>query len=83
VKIYRDSRITLSSLKNTKNRKQLIEEIRKKTAALEKGKWHLQFTWIKAHVGHSRNELADKLANEAAKNREICLTKSQKVKWCA
>ena len=36
VKIYTDSRITLSSLKNSKNRKFLTEEIRKKTTALEK-----------------------------------------------
>ena len=36
VKIYTDSRITLSSLNNSKNRKFLIEEIRKKTTALEK-----------------------------------------------
>jgi ribonuclease HI len=45
VKIYIDSRITLSSLKNTKNRKHLIEEIRKKTTALEKENWHIEFTW--------------------------------------
>jgi hypothetical protein len=36
VKIYADSRITLSSLKNSKNRKHLIEEIKKKAATLEK-----------------------------------------------
>ena len=36
VKIYTDSRITLSSLKNSKDRKFLTEEIRKKTTALEK-----------------------------------------------
>jgi hypothetical protein len=29
-------------------------------------------------VGHSRNELADKLAKEAAKNREICFNKIPK-----
>jgi hypothetical protein len=36
VKIYTDSRIALASLKNSKNRKHLIEEIRKKAATLEK-----------------------------------------------
>ena len=37
-KIYTDSRITLLSLKNPKNRKNLIEEIRKETAALKRKK---------------------------------------------
>jgi len=36
IKIHTDSRITLEPLKNTKNRNYLIEEIRKKTIALEK-----------------------------------------------
>ena len=36
VKIFTESKITLSALKNPKNRTHLIEEIRKKTTALEK-----------------------------------------------
>jgi hypothetical protein len=36
IKIHKDSMITLKSLKNTKNQNHLIEEIRKKTAALER-----------------------------------------------
>jgi len=78
VQIYTDSRIKLSSLKNTKNRKHLIEEISKKTTALENENWHTQSTWIKAHAGHRGNELADKLAKEAAKNMEICFNKIPK-----
>jgi hypothetical protein len=50
----------------------------KKTTALEKENWHIEFTWIKAHAGHSGNKLADKLAREAAKNREICFNKIPK-----
>jgi len=61
-----------------KNRKHLIEEIKKKTTALENENWHIEFTWIKAHAGHRGNELADKLAKEAAKNKEICLNKIPK-----
>jgi ribonuclease HI len=78
VKIYTDSRITLSSLINSKNRKHVIEEIRKKAAILEKDNWHIEFIWIKAHAGHTGNELADKHAKEAAKNREICFNKIPK-----
>jgi ribonuclease HI len=66
------------SLKNAKNRKHLIEEIRRKTTALEKENWYLEFTWIKAHAGHIGNELADKLAKEATKNSEICYNKIPK-----
>jgi ribonuclease HI len=47
----------------------------RKTTALEKENWYIEFMWIKAHAGHNRNELADKLAKEATKNSEICYNK--------
>jgi ribonuclease HI len=49
--VHTDSRIALQSLKNTKNHKYLIEEIRKTAIALEKRNWTITFTWIKAHAG--------------------------------
>ena len=52
IMIHTESRINLESLKNMKNRKHLIEEIRKKTIALEKENWNIECTWIKAHAGH-------------------------------
>jgi hypothetical protein len=69
--VHTDSRIILQSLKNTKNHNYLIEEIRKKTIALEKRNWTIIFTWIEAHVEIYGNELADKLAKEAARNDNI------------
>jgi ribonuclease HI len=69
--VHTDSRITLQSLKNTKNHKYLIEEIRKTAIALEKRNWTITFTWIKAHAGIYGNELADKLAKEAARKDNI------------
>ena len=58
-----------------KNRNYLIEVIRKKTIALEKENWHIEYTWIKAHAGHEQNELADKLAKEATRESEVCYSK--------
>jgi ribonuclease HI len=45
---------------------------------LEKENWIIEYTWIKSHAGHYGNELADKLAKEAARNREICYNKIPK-----
>jgi ribonuclease HI len=71
IKIHTDSRITLESLKNTKNRNNLIEEISMKTIALEKENQTIEYAWIKAHAGNYANELTDKLAKEAARNSDI------------
>jgi hypothetical protein len=75
---YTDSRITLQYLKNTKNHNYLIEEIRKTAFALDKRNWTITFTWIKAHAGIYGNELADKLAKEAARKDDISLNRIPK-----
>jgi ribonuclease HI len=80
--IYTDSQVTIQSIKNHRNHKSLIEKIRKKAQEMEKKEWTVQITWIKAHAGHYGNEMADNLAKEATKNKEIIyskLTKSQVV----
>ena len=69
--IHTDSRINLESPQNKKNRNNLIEEIRKKTTALEKENWTIEYTWIKAHAGNYANELADRLTKEATGNSDI------------
>ena len=71
VTVHTDSRISLQSLKNTNNHRYLIDEIRKKAISLEKHNWKITFTLIQAHVGHYGNELADKLAKEAAGKDKI------------
>jgi hypothetical protein len=47
---------------------------------LEQDEWKVEFSWIKAHVGHRGNELADQLAKEAASSRTIdeCYTRLPK-----
>jgi hypothetical protein len=51
-----------------------------KTTEIEQQKWNVEFTWIKAHAGHRGNELADKLAKDAAgnKNEDECYNRFPK-----
>ena len=66
-----DSRTTLDSLKKVNNHRYLIEEIRKRVSILEKDNWTIEFSWVKGHIGTHGNELADRLAKDAARNRGI------------
>lgn len=63
--IYTDSKVTLDSLRNTKNHNQLIESIREKFRILSKQNWTIDIGWVKAHIGIQGNEMADKLAKRA------------------
>ena len=65
-----DSKVTIQSIKSYRNHKSLIEKIRKKALELQKKEWTIQIAWIKAHVGNYGNELADRPAKEATKNKE-------------
>ena len=64
--IFTDSRVSLDSLRNPNNHVYLVEEIRKMVAILEKCKWKIMFSRVKAHAGNYGNELADRLAKDAA-----------------
>jgi ribonuclease HI len=55
--IYTDSRVSLDSILNPENHSYLVEEIRKKVASLERKKWRIKFSWIKAHAGTRGNEI--------------------------
>ena len=66
--VYTDSRLTIDSLRNPDNHAYLIEEIRRRVAKLQGANWKIEFSWVKAHAGIHGNELADKLAKEAARN---------------
>jgi hypothetical protein len=48
-----------------------VEEIRKKVDCLEKSKWRIKFPLVKAHAGTYGNEIADRLAKEAARSGSI------------
>jgi ribonuclease HI len=77
--IHTDSRITLDSLKNKKNRNRLVEDIRKKTTTLEKNLDH------RMHLdkGTRRTLEMSLLTNLLRRPPEVvtyATTKSQKVK---
>jgi hypothetical protein len=59
-----------STQKPKKNNANLIEQIRTKVNELENQNWKIDFKWVKAHAGNHGNELADKLAKEAATSTE-------------
>ena len=68
--VYTDSLMTLDSLKNSGIHTALIEDIRQQLTEMKKMQWHIQFCWVKAHVGIQGNETADKLAKEAARSTD-------------
>jgi len=72
--IFTDSRITIDSIKNANNHNYLIAEIRKRIFNLERTNWTIDFSWVKAHVGIYGNELADRLAKDAACSTGIAVT---------
>ena len=63
--VYTDSRVTLDSLRSSRNHSYLIEEIRNKLRSLKAVNWSIDFGWVKAHVGIYGNELADNLASSS------------------
>jgi ribonuclease HI len=56
------------TLHNPKNQAFLVEKIRRKEASLENNEWKIKFSWVKVHEGNYGNELADRLAKEAARS---------------
>jgi ribonuclease HI len=71
VTVYTDSRITLQLLQNQKRHTHLIDQIRNKVLDMERHEWKVNFSWIKEHVGQRGKELADTLAKEASRSKNI------------
>ena len=71
VTIYTDSLITLDSLRNVNIHTYVIEERRYKLDEMTKTNWKINLQWVKAHVGIRGDELAEKLAKNAAANENI------------
>jgi len=69
--VFTGSRITLDSLRNANNHAYLIEQIRKRVSRLEGTKWKMEFSWVKVRAGIYGNEIADRLAKEAARSKDV------------
>ena len=41
-----------------------------KVSTLEGSEWKIEFSWVKVHVGIYGNEIADRLAKEAARSKD-------------
>jgi hypothetical protein len=70
VAIYTDSKVTLASLKNSSIHSFLTEIICNVVGHLTLLNWTIHFGWVKAHNGIEGNEVADKLAKEAAQDAD-------------
>jgi ribonuclease HI len=68
--VITDSRVALDSIKNIRNHSFLIEEIRLLLSELERTNWTIVFPWVKTHVGITGNELADRIAKAAVRDKE-------------
>jgi predicted house-cleaning noncanonical NTP pyrophosphatase (MazG superfamily) len=60
---------TPNAIANPRNHQNLVQQIRDEIRRLE-NKWTIHFTWVKAHDYNFGNELAEKLAKEAASSSE-------------
>jgi len=64
--LYTDRRMTLDSLQNDNTQTALVDELSLPLTEMKKMQWHIQFYWVKGHVGVQGKETADTLAKEAA-----------------
>ena len=63
--------MTMDLIRSAKNQTRLVEEVRNRTANLNKKNWKIEFKWVKAHVGMHGNEIADRLAKEATQKYQV------------
>lgn len=69
--IHSDSKVALAILQDNRKHNSLAEDSLRILKHLEEKQWRIHFRWVKAHVGNPGNELADKMAKEAASDEEL------------
>ena len=69
IKIFTDSQATLLALNSADVTSKLVLQTKLTLNELAKKTRRITIVWIKAHVGHEGNELADELAKEGTKKK--------------
>ena len=69
IKIFTDSQATLLALNTTDVTSKLVLQTKVALNELAKKTRRVTIVWIKVHVGHEGNELADELAKEGTKKK--------------
>ena len=68
--VHTESKITLDPIANPRKHQHLVEQIREGVRSLVKDNWSIHFTWVKAHNDSLGNEIADRLAKNAASRKD-------------
>ena len=71
IKIFSDSQAALLALNNAEITSKLVHETKQALNLLAQNTRRVNLVWIKAHVGHPGNEVADELAKEATRKEAI------------
>ena len=71
--IYSDSKSSLLALNQYNPKNEIMKEIHSLILRISQNKTTLKFCWIPSHCGIGGNEIADKVAKEAANNTRLCL----------
>ena len=67
IKIFSDSQAALLALNSAEITSELVLKTKEALNLLAQCTQRVTLVWIKAHVGHPGNEIADELAKEATK----------------
>ena len=74
--IYSDSRSTLEAIKKFNSFHPLVQKVQEWLFQIAFQRKSIHFCWVPSHIGIHGNEVADKVAKDAAQNANIFFLKS-------